>query len=384
MVSSITRSSPRVAIDAGPLLYPGMGIWRVTASLIEAMLNLDMPCELKLFARHLRGGTGSNEFHGRTIHRVHLSRDMAEIVKLLGVNEWLIPAELYHATNHYLPLKRPDKAIVTIHDLIFMLSPEAQFSDAHRFFASKVPNFARRCARVIAISESTRSDIIKHLGIPAERIDVVPWAVDRRIFSPAADDRALRVRLKETQGIDFPYFLAVSCSEGRKNTPRLLEAYAKFLERSPKNHLVVVWNDCPPEIKKKYQNGALANHIHFGSQISDDKLVDLYRGATAMAFPSSYEGFGLPILEAMSCGTPVITAKNSSIPEVAGDAAKYVDPLSVDSMVNALEQFENDSSLGLTLREKGYEQANKFSWERTARLTLDVYRKALNDLGERS
>ena len=288
-----------------------------------------------------------------------------------------MPADFYHATNHYLPLKRGTQAVVTIHDLIFLIAPEAHFAGAHDFFARKVPAFARRCARVIAISESTRANIVERLKVAPERIDVIPWAVDRKVFSPSADDGALRERLKRTHGIDSPYFFAVSCSEGRKNTPRLLEAFARFAERNRRHRLAVLWN-CPPEIKARYQRGNLAQAIHFCAPVDDEGLADLYRGAAAMVFPSLYEGFGLPILEAMSCGTPVITARNSSLPEVAGDAARFVEPLEVESIAEALEDFENDAPGVRGLREKGLRQADRFSWERTARMTLECYAKAMN------
>src|SRR6185295_4242816 len=145
-------------------------------------------------------------------------------------------------------------AVATIHDLVFYLSPEAHFKKDHAYFAAHVPEFARACRRIIAISDHTRNDIVKHLRISPERIDVIPWAVDRTLFTPATDESQLRARLKARHAIDNPYILAVSCSTGRKNTPRLLEAYARLAERSPKHRLVVRWNP-PAEIKAKYQRG---------------------------------------------------------------------------------------------------------------------------------
>ena len=366
-----------IAIDASPLLYPGMGVWRVTRALLEALSKLDTPYAFNFFARQLRAHPPLGEFAGKPVQRVRFSRGMAELGRPLGLNELCVPADFYHATNHYLPLKRSSKAVVTIHDLIFLIAPEAHFAETHDFFARKVPAFARSCARIIAISESTRADIVERLKVPIERIDVIPWAVDKKIFSPGVDASALRERLKRAHGIDAPYFFAVSCSEGRKNTPRVLEAFARFAEKNPRHHLVVRWN-CPAEIKARFQRGNLAQSIHFCAPVDDEGLADLYRGAAAMIFPSLYEGFGLPILETMSCGTPVITARNSSLPEVAGDAARYVDPVEVDSIVEAFEDFENDTLRVRDLREMGLVQAEKFSWEQTARMTLACYAKAFN------
>ncbi|HLX65318.1 MAG TPA: glycosyltransferase family 1 protein [Planctomycetota bacterium] len=366
----------RIAIDATPLLFPGAGVWRVTRALLETMLRLESPYEFQLFARRLRGRIAEFEVAGHAIKRFRLPRGAADLLRGLGLTEWRAGAELYHATDHYLALQRGTPAVATIHDLIFMIAPEPHFKKDHDYFAARVPAFARLCRRIIAISEHTRRDIVERLGIAPEKIDVIPWAVDRLAFSPSHDERALRARLRDKHGIADPYFLAVSCSAGRKNTPRLLEAYAQLAARNPKHHLVVRWNS-PAEIKARFQQRSLARLIHFIGPVDDAGLADLYRGATALAFPSLYEGFGLPVLEAMSCGTPAITSHNSSLDEVAGDAALYVDPKSTDSILSALEDFENDAPRTRGLREKGLKQADTFSWERTARMTLDVYAKAL-------
>jgi glycosyltransferase involved in cell wall biosynthesis len=367
----------RIAIDATPLLFPGTGVWRVTRALLETMLRLQTPYELHLFARRLRGKREQLEVAGHAVQRLRIPRSAVDLLRGLGLTELLSSADLYHATDHYLPLKKTSASVVTIHDLVFLLAPEAHFARDHAYFAARVPEFARNCRRIVAISEHTKRDIVEHLAIPAERIDVIPWAVDRKLFFPAPDEAALRERLSERHRIRWPYFLAVSCSEGRKNTPRLLEAYAQLAERGPRHHLVVRWN-APAKIKTKFQRGRLAELIHFVRPVDDEGLADLYRGATAMAFPSLYEGFGLPVLEAMSCGTPVLTSRNSSLEEVGGDAARYVEPVSTESILNALEDFEHGSPRVAGLREKGLTRADTFSWEKTARMTLDVYAKCLD------
>ena len=364
----------RIAIDATPLLFPGTGVWRVTRALLETMLSLPHRYDFQLFARRFRGNADIDTVAAHSIKRLRLPRSIAERTRALGWTECRVGADLYHATDHYLPLKNSSPAVATIHDLIFLVSPEKHFAKEHAFFARRVPDFARKCRRVIAISEHTRRDIVERLNIPADRVDVVPWAVDRATFCPSTDDAALRARLLATHGISTPYFFAVSCSEGRKNTPRLMDAYARLAERNPTHHMVVRWN-APAAFIEKYQRGNLAKFIHFTKPVDDAGLADLYRGAAAMAFPSLYEGFGLPILEAMSCGTPVITSRNSSLHEVGGDAARYVDPESVDSLLEALSDFENNAPGVRGLREKGLVQAGTFSWDRTARMMLDVYAK---------
>lgn len=366
----------RIALDATPLLFPGTGVWRVTRALLETMLRMASPFEFRLFARRFRGGKSPEDIANHVIKLQRLPRSVAELTRGLGTTERNVGADLYHATDHYLPLRNATPTIATIHDLIFLVAPEKHFAKEHAYFARRVPEFAQKCRRVIAISQHTRRDIVERLKIPNDRIDIIPWAVDRMTFCPSTDDVALRARLKNAHGISTPYFFAVSCSEGRKNTPRLLDAYALMAEKTPTHHMAVRWN-VPAAIRERYQRGNLAKYIHFTSPVDDAGLADLYRGATAMAFPSSYEGFGLPILEAMSCGTPTITSRNSSLEEVAGDAARYVDPMSVDSILDALNDFENNTSSVRGLRQKGLAQADTFSWERTARMTLDTYAKCL-------
>jgi len=179
-------------------------------------------------------------------------------------------------------------------------------------------------------------------------------------------------------GFDRPFFLAVSCSAGRKNTPFLLDAYARLRRNNPDNDLVLVW-DPPAGIRERYCPGGISDRIHFIGRQSDEMLADLYRCATALVFPSLYEGFGLPVLEAMSCGCPVISSATSSMPEAGGKAAVYIDPRDDTSLVKALEAFENGDAETRELTGRGLTQAARFSWERCGRETLQVYERCLMD-----
>jgi len=368
----------RIVIDVTPLLYSlNQGISLTTHMLIQGILSLESNFEVVLFGRRMQG-TRLNSL-GLGVRNVHLRlpRSLEHLIQKTKLVERLCRGDLYHATDFYLPLANPEKAVATIHDLIFLIQPEAMVD--HVRLAKWVPDFARRCCRIIAVSEFSKHDIVERLGIDAERISVVYNGIDRKMFHPVEDKPELDKRLYSMLGFKRPYFLAVSCSTGRKNTPALLTAYSRLLQNNPRNDLVLVW-DPPEEIKRRYDSPKGADRIHFVGKQSAKNLADLYRGATALIFPSLYEGFGLPILEAMSCGTPVVTSNITSMPEIGGDAAVYVDPRNLDSIISSLERFEDEESLALELREKCITQAAKFSWIRCVKETMEVYRHCLEDL----
>jgi glycosyltransferase involved in cell wall biosynthesis len=206
---------------------------------------------------------------------------------------------------------------------------------------------------------------------------VVPLAAGRQ-FRPVEAAEAGPVL--EKYGVERPYILYVGALESRKNLPRLLEAYARLRKWSARWKLVIVgarkWKFTP--IFEAVQRLGLEPHVHFTDYVADEDLPALYRGAELFAFPSLYEGFGLPVLEAMACGTPVVTSNRSSLPEVAGDAALLVDPLDVEAIAGAMQRVLADEALAAGLREIGLARAAQFTWERTARETVAVYKKAID------
>lgn len=207
------------------------------------------------------------------------------------------------------------------------------------------------------------------------------------IVLEAADHRFRPISAAESEptlrqyGIERPYILYVGALESRKNLPRLLAAYARLREWSERWRLVIVgarkWKSSP--IFDTVQQLGLEPHVTFTGYVADEHLPALYSGADLFAFPSLYEGFGLPVLEAMACGTPVVTSNTSSLPEVAGDAAILVDPRDVEQIANAMWLVLSQPDLAAALREKGLARAAQFTWERTARETIEVYKQALQD-----
>jgi glycosyltransferase involved in cell wall biosynthesis len=228
---------------------------------------------------------------------------------------------------------------------------------------------------VLAVSETTKRDIVELLKIPAEKIVVTPLGVDDH-FHPPTPGEAAAFRAKH--GIKSPFILTVSTLEPRKNLPRLLEAFEKIKEQIP-HRLVIVG----PE---GWRTGALHDTIEWldlGDRLQmtgfvpDDELPYWYAAADLFAFPSLYEGFGLTVLEAMACGAPVLTSNVSALPEVGGDAAVYVDPLSVDVIAEQLLELVTNDERRSALSAAGQIRAAEFKWERTARLTADSYRAAV-------
>jgi glycosyltransferase involved in cell wall biosynthesis len=370
----VNRLKKRIVIDATPLLYTENGIGRVTRSLITELRNIDSSFDIHIFGRRLQGQRLDRYFPDLPTTHLRLPRSTEKAIRSCRLIELLCRGDLYHATDFYLPLANPAKCIATIHDIIFLNQPEKMVD--HQRLKEWVPEFARKCRRLIAVSEFSKQDIIRVLDIAPEKIDVVYWGVDSKTFFPEPDSKDIRALTTSLTGTNNPFFLAVSCSPGRKNTPLLLEAFSEFLRNKPSHDLVLVWTP-PDEIRARVASGKNSERIHFTGRVNDQSLRYLYNRATAVLYPSLYEGFGLPVLEAMSCGTPVITSNNSSLPEVGGDAAIYVDPLDKTSIIHALEFFENRPHLAKELYDRCIGQAAKFTWERCARETLAVYRRCL-------
>ncbi len=364
--------SQRIVIDATPLLYPANGIGRATRELLRSMLALDHPYEIALFGRRLQGERLSDQGFGVNSVHVRLPRFCEAAIKQLRLVNLLCRGDLYHATDFYMPVYTARPMVATLHDAFFLTHPEMI---DHVRLARQTPEFARRCQVVITDSEYSKSELIRVIGLQPDLVRVVYLGVDGAWFRPEPDPQCLQTRLAD-RGLTRPYFLTVSCSDGRKNTPQLLEAYRSLLTRDPQSDLVLTWSP-PPELRERYAELAASGRVHFLGRQSDADLRDLYCGATALVFPSLREGFGFPILEAMSCGTPVITSNVSSLPEVGGDAAWYFDPGDETSLLSALEVFENRDPRIADLSQRGLSQAAKFTWDRAARETLAVYESCL-------
>ncbi|HUZ00043.1 MAG TPA: glycosyltransferase family 1 protein [Thermomicrobiaceae bacterium] len=283
--------------------------------------------------------------------------------------------DVVHAPVNVAPVLSPVPTVVTVHDLAFARYPEQYPGLKQRYLNALTRRSVRRASRVIAVSENTRIDVLRDYGVAPERVVTVPNGIDPAM-KPVPDDDAL-ARFRGEHGLPRHFLLFVGTLQPRKNLLGLLRAYARVRDRLDLPLVVVGgagWHYTP--IFDEVQRLGLNDRVSFAGYAAGDTLASWYSAATAFVFPSLYEGFGLPVAEAMACGTAVVTSSTSSLPEVAGDAALLVDPRDLEALGEALVRVASDEALRRNLRERGLARARQFTWERTARETVAVYHEA--------
>jgi glycosyltransferase involved in cell wall biosynthesis len=374
----------RILLDINsivPYLVSGKtnGVGRTTLELVEALsvLKDKMPFDISLYSQNMKG-IGGKQLNG-PFHARHFYIPNRELYnKILGafpIKESLAPYDLMHIPHNFGYVYSPEKTIVTLHDALFMKLQEKAFN--HELMRKQVPPLMNKCKGIITCSEASKKDIVETMQIDPEKIDVVYWGVKHELFYPLKDKEKAKKEIEKKFAIAKSYFFSVSCNAERKNTHKLVAAYLKLCKQQPVNDLVLVWPNPPEFVIEMIEKSGFKNSIHLLSNINDIELVLLYNGATAMVFPSSYEGFGLPILEAMACGCPVVTCTNSSLKEVGGDAAIYLKTTETEEICSVLEQCENNDFDFKEISKKGLEQASKFKWKNTALKYFSIYNKHL-------
>jgi len=283
--------------------------------------------------------------------------------------------DLFHGAAFALPARLPVPGAVTIHDLAFLHWPE-QVPKRRAFYLSRtVRAAARKAVRVMAVSESTRRDVVELLQVDPDRVDVTPLGVDPRFRRPSGEEI---VAFRQRHELKRPFVLTVGTREPRKNLPALVRAFAAIAPDLP-HELVHIggagW--LTDELDRAIRETALGDRIRFADFVPHEELPFWYAAADCFVLPSLYEGFGLPLLEAMACGTPCLASNRSSLPEVGGEAAMYCEPDS-ESIAAALATLLHDAQLRHTLHEAGPLRAAAFTWQRTAALTAASYRKAID------
>jgi glycosyltransferase involved in cell wall biosynthesis len=375
----------RIAIDYTSAINQTAGIGRFVRSLVAAVVAHDATDAFLLLHAAPNPGRVASYPGGSNVSRRVLrisERWMNIIWHRLNVPlpaDWLTgPADLFHSPDFVLPPVRSARSILTVHDLAFLLYPECADASLRAYLEKTVPRSVQRADFVVADSENTRNDVICLLGVSPERVTVVPGGVDPS-FRPVEDPARLAA-LRQSLGLDeaTPYILFVGVIEPRKNLIGLIEAFDILKSRRSLPHKLVVvgrrgW--LSDGTMERAERSLYRNEIIFPGFIPEGELATLYSAAEAFAFPSHYEGFGLPILEAMACGTPVVASRASSLPEVVGDAGMQVDPDDPDRLASALELLALNPEMRADFRLRGLERAARFTWDAAAGVMLKVYQQ---------
>ncbi|TNE80406.1 MAG: glycosyltransferase family 1 protein [Bacteroidetes bacterium] len=277
-------------------------------------------------------------------------------------------ADVFYSPDGFLCLRTQVPSLAVIHDLAFEHFPQYVSAAGVKFYKSYFPRYARKAARIATVSEYSKADIVKTYGIAESQIDVVYNGVSET-FAPASAEvqQATRAQFSE----DKPYFLYVGALQPRKNIVHLLKAFDRLKASGDYPHqLVLVGRDAwqNEEMKSVFEAMQFKSEVRFTGRVSERDLIALLGSATALCYLPYFEGFGLPVAEAMRCGTPVITSPVSSLPEVGGDAALYAEPEDVDAIAQQMQKLASDEVLRASLAQKALVQASQFTWEKTADL----------------
>jgi len=288
------------------------------------------------------------------------------------------PVDVLHV-QYTAPPFCPVPVVATIHDLAFEHLPETFTRRGSLQLKLTVRRTARQAARIATVSEYSRQDLLRTYNLPPEKVAVTYNGIESH-FTPQPSSPGEADDVRRRFGIARNFLLAVGSLQPRKNLIRLIRAYAKLRERDQNfaPQLVIVGRKLwlADEIFAEVRRQRWAQDVILTGYVTDEDLPKLYRAATAFVYPSLFEGFGLPPVEAMACGTPVVTSNTSSLPEVVGEAALLIDPCDEQALTSAISQIVGDQSLRAKLRAQGIEQARKFTWRAAAEKTLQLYQES--------
>lgn len=382
--SRVRRSPQRIALNAQLLQlsggYRSAGIARYIFQLLRALPPIASDLELHAFTQEPRA---TEILPGIRVHRPDL-QTQSPIVRILW-EQFVFPYrlasmhfDLCHSMAFVSPQATTTPCIVTVYDLAFLLFPE-YFRPLNRIYLKWGTRLSTvRARRVIAISESTKRDLVRLFHLEEEKIDVIPPGVESEFF-PNGDGNVVE-RFRRSKNLPDHMLLFVGTFEPRKNIPTLIRAFARAKSRARLPHCLALvggkgWKE--EAIARAVEASGTASQVLVPGFVPAEEIPYWYRAADAFVYPSRYEGFGMPVLEAMAAGTPVITSNLSSLPEAAGDAAVLVDPENEDALEDAIVHVLGSRELQDDLRSKGRNRAHQFTWARAAEATADVYRRAL-------
>jgi glycosyltransferase involved in cell wall biosynthesis len=369
----------RIAIDARKLRDYGIGTY--IRNLLRHLARIDTDTEFVVLCRDedcaFAAELGEN-------FRAVPERSRAYSVR----EQFAVPVDLrregaglFHAPHYVLPPLTPCRSVVTIHDCIHLRFPQYLPNRlSYAYARSSLWIAAHRSARVLTVSEASKRDILNFFSVPESKVSVIYNAIDERFFEEPAPDAVMRV--KERYQLNDPFILYAGNIKPHKNLERLIEAF-HTIRRGDLEHvkLLIIGDEISKyaSLRRAVHKYKLHKHVRFFGFVPDATLAILYRLARVFVFPSLYEGFGLPPLEAMASGTPVITSNVSSLPEVVGDAAMLIDPYEPDALAGAMRRVLADDRLREDMRERGLARVREFSWERSIRRVRDIYQEVLSE-----
>ena len=366
---------PRIGIDYTAAVQQAAGIGRYVRELITALMSHDCQHQYRLFAASEKRFQAPFPVTRLPFHDKWLMRMWHRVRLPLPVELFTGRLDLFHSPDFTLPPTLPGtRTLLTVHDLSFIKDPESADSGLRKYLNQVVPRSVRRADHILADSQATKIDLIAEWNTPAEKVTVLPCGVNPS-FRPITDPQLLAA-IRSRYGLgDGPFVLSVGTLQPRKNYVRLIRAFAPLATRYSDLSLVIGggkgWRY--NEIFEEPDRLGIKDRVIFPGFIADDDLPAVYCSATIFTYPSLYEGFGMPVLEAMACGTPVVTSDRSSLPEVSGDAGLLVNPLDEKAMTASMERLLANPSLCQELIIRGRRQASRFSWGRAAEQLLEVY-----------
>lgn len=373
--------TPRIGFDASALPPRLTGAGNYIVELLRALHRLDLPLDLCVFCTATgRDQIGLPEkigFQYVTVPALHPAlRLLWEQVRLprLAKQHRL---DLLHSPHYTRPLRLPCRSVVTLHDMTLFLFPELHTLPKRFFFRWMIRFSARSANALLTISESTRQDAMRILGIAPQRIHTTLLAALPE-HQPVSDPDRLQAT-RQKYSLPEQFILYVGVLEPRKNLPVLFQAFAHLRSRFPGYRLIIAGKPgwMVEQIKSQLEALQLGDSVQFTGYVQAEDLPVVYNLARVSVYPSLYEGFGLPVLESLACGTPVITTNVSSMPEAAGDAGLLVPPGDVPALEAALDRLLSDPAERERRSRLGLEHARSFTWERTAQETYQVYRQVL-------
>ena len=377
----------RVVIEASPALHNQAGIGRYTAGLLNGLLAIENAGGASSYALAYncsRSTAVPPEWAALPRHTTSLGNKpwrMRAALTYFGapkLDSFVPGADVYHSTGHLLPRFEQVRTVFTLHDLIPLIYPEYHLPLNRIFLKHMFPRFLRAADAIIAVSEHSRRDAQRLLGIDPADIIVIPEAVEPHL-RPVTDALQL-ADLRQRLGLPERFVLCVCTIEPRKNHITLLRAWERIAAGWPDGALVIAGK--PGWLYKEFfaqvEQSPVRERVILTGYVAEDDLATLLSAATVFAFPSLYEGFGLPPLEAMACGTPVVSANSSSLPEAVGDAGLLLPPDDVAAWADTLSALLRDDDRRAALRERGFARVAAFTWERAAEMTRAVYARVVS------